>query len=696
MKMKKTILNSVKILVTTLISIFFLYSCTEEFDYGKSEHAVQTLEFSNVLQTSAMVSGAVITDNDASLFARGICYSTSNNPTVSGPKIDHSQATLNSFTCTLINLVPSTAYFARAYATNAYGTAYGEEVTFTTKAATVPILTATTEATLISQISASSGGIITNSGASNITSRGVCYSKTNTIPTILDTKTNNGTGIGEYTSSLTNLSPNTKYYIRAYATNGVGTAYSDVKSFTTTVAAIPVISSTTAATFISLATAISGGNVISESGATITSRGVCWSSTTSSPTLVNPKTVDGAGIGTFTSSLTNLAPGTTYYVRAYATNSVGTAYASAISFTTTAATIPTGVTTNAITSLSQTTATGGGNITNDGGASITARGICWSSSTSSPTIINSKTVDGSGIGMFTSLLTGLSSNTSYYVRAYATNSAGTTYGAYQIFKTSAATTPTGVSTSAISSVTQTTASSGGTISNDGGAAITSRGVCYSTFTSSPTIYDSTTSNGSGIGSFTSSLTGLSPNSTYYVRGYATNSAGTAYGTVISFSTLASALAVGQSYQGGKIAYIFQSGDSGYVSGETHGIIATSTDQSSAAQWGCSGTSITTNTALGTGQNNTTSIVNSCSASSIAARICTDLVAGAYSDWYLPSYFELQQLYTNKTVIGGFTNTNYWSSSQSSSTAAYSLNFSTGSAVNTSKTSAVYVRAIRKF
>lgn len=696
MKMKKTILNSVKILVTTLISIFFLYSCTEEFDYGKSEHAVQTLEFSNVLQTSAMVSGAVITDNDASLFARGICYSTSNNPTVSGPKIDHSQATLNSFTCTLINLVPSTTYFARAFATNGYGTAYGGEVTFRTQAATIPILTATTEATLISQISASSGGIISNSGASNITSRGVCYSKTNTIPTILDTKTNNGTGIGQYTSSLINLSSNTKYYIRAYATNGVGTAYGDVKSFTTTVAAIPVISSTTAATFISLATAISGGNVINESGASITSRGVCWSSTTSSPTLVNLKTVDGTGIGTFTSSLTNLAPGTTYYVRAYATNSVGTAYASAISFTTTAATIPTGVTTNAITSLSQTTATGGGNITNDGGASITARGICWSSSTSSPTIINSKTVDGSGIGMFTSLLTGLSSNTSYYVRAYATNSAGTTYGAYQIFKTSAATIPTGVSTSAISSVTQTTASSGGTVSNDGGAAITSRGVCYSTFTSSPTINDSKTSNGSGIGSFTSSLTGLSANSTYYVRAYATNSAGTSYGTVISFSTLASALAVGQSHQGGIIAYIFQSGDTGFISGETHGLITTTSNQSTGAQWGCSGTSINTNWNIGTGQNNTTSIVNGCSTSSTAARICNDLVSGGYSDWYLPSFNELEKMYSNRIAIGGFANTYYWSSSQYSTTTSLSIYFYTGGGYTSSKTDALYVRAIRKF
>mgnify|MGYP003604625135 CR=1 FL=1 len=694
--MKKAIINNVKILFTTLISILLLYSCTEEFDYGKSENAVKTLESSDILQTTAVVSGTVITDNGASLTARGICYSTSNNPTISGQKKPDTQATLGSFTCTLSNLSPSTMYFARAYATNSYGTAYGSEISFTTQAATIPIIASTTEPSFITQISASSGGLITNSGASNITSRGVCYSNTSTNPTIANSKTNDGTGIGQYTSSLTNLSPNTIYYIRAYATNGVGTAYGDAKSFRTSSATIPVVSSTTAASFITLTSAISGGNVTSESGATVTSRGVCWSNATSTPTTLNSKTVDGTGLGTFTSSLTSLAPGTTYYVRAYATNSVGTAYGPVISVRTLSATIPTGVTTNTISSITQTTATGGGNSTNDGGATITSKGVCWSNTTSSPTIANSKTVDGSGIGSFTSSLSGLTANTTYYVRAYATNSAGTSYGSVISFSTLPATIPTGVTTNSITSTTQTTASGGGSVSSDGGATITSRGICWSNTTSSPTIINSKTSDGSGIGSFTSSLSGLTANTTYYVRAYATNSAGTSYGPVTSFTTLASTLAIGQSYQGGIIAYIFQSGDSGYIAGQTHGLIATTSNQTTGSQWGCSGTSISTSLTFGTGQTNTTSIVNGCSTSSIAARICNDLVSGGYSDWYLPSYYELEKLYTNRTAIGGFSSTYYWSSSQIGTTTAYSLNFSTGAGVSTSKTGAVYVRAIRKF
>ena len=592
--MKKTIINNAKILFTTLISLLFLYGCTEEFDYGKSENAVKTIGSSDVLQTTAIVSGTVITDNGASLSARGICYSTNSNPTISDFKKPDSQATLGSFTCTLTSLSPSTTYFAKAYATNAYGTAYGSVITFTTQAATIPIIESTTAATAITQISAISGGNITNSGASNITSRGVCFSKTNTIPTITDTKTNDGTGIGQYSSSLTNLTPNTLYYIRAYATNGVGTAYGDVKSFTTTSATIPVVS-TAIATFITQTTAISGGSITNESGAAVTSRGVCWSNTTTSPTILNSKTVDGTGLGTFTSSLTGLSANTTYYVRAYATNSVGTAYGLALSVRTLSATIPTGVTTNTISSITQTTATGGGNSTNDGGATITSKGVCWSNTTSSPTIANSKTVDGSGIG-----------------------------------------------------------------------------------------------------SFTSSLSGLTANTTYYVRAYATNSVGTSYGSLMSFTTLAPALTVGQSYQGGIIAYIFQSGDSGYIAGQTHGLIATTSNQTTGSQWGCSGTSISTSLTFGAGQTNTVSIVNGCSTSSIAARICNDLVSGGYSDWYLPSYYELEKLYTNRTAIGGFSSTYYWSSSQIGTTTAYSLNFSTGSSLSTSKTSAIYVRAIREF
>lgn len=686
-----------KIILIIIIGFIVTISCTNEFDYGKLQNAVKTVASSNIAQTTADVSGNVITDNGANLSARGICYSTSNNPTISDTKKIFNTATLGIYTCTLDNLSPSTIYYARAYATNSYGTAYGASITFTTLVATVPIISSTTAANLVTATTAKTGGIITNSGASNVTSRGVCYSSTATIPTIANTKTNDGTGIGTFVSSLVGLTANTTYYIRAYATNGVGTAYGDVKSFSTTTATIPTGITTTTASTITQTSATSGGNISNDGGNSITSRGVCWSDTTTNPTILNSKSIDGTGVGAYLSNLTTLLPGTTYYVRAYATNNVGTAYGNTISFTTVAATIPIGITTNTLSLITQTTASGGGNINSDGGAAVTSRGVCWSNINSNPTISNTKTIDGSGTGAFSSSLTGLTSGTTYYVRAYATNSAGTAYGSMKSFTTQSATIPQGIITTTASSITQTTATSGGSITSDGGATITMKGVCWSSTTSTPTISNTNTNNGTGSTSFSSSLSSLTANTTYYIRAYALNSVGIGYGNTVTFTTLPN-LAIGQSYQGGIIAYIFVSGDSDYVAGQTHGLIATTSNQSTGAQWGCSGTSIAgTSTALGTGLANTTAIVNGCTSSISAAALCNNLSSGGYSDWYLPSRDELIKLYTNRASIGGFNNVSYWSSSQVGTTTAWSINFNTGTSSSTStKSTLMYVRAIRKF
>ena len=118
----------------------------------------------------------------------------------------------------------------------------------------------------------------------------------------------------------------------------------------------------------------------------------------------------------------------TYYVRAYATNSVGTAYGNEVSFTTINNTtqLPT-VTTSSVSNVTETSATCGGNVTSNGGSNVTARGVCWSTS-HNPTTSNSHTINGSDTGSFTSNITGLTAGTTYYVRAYATNSVGTAYG----------------------------------------------------------------------------------------------------------------------------------------------------------------------------------------------------------------------------------------------------------------------------
>ncbi len=149
----------------------------------------------------------------------------------------------------------------------------------------------------------------------------------------------------------------------------------------------------------------------------------------------------------------------------------------------------------------------------------------------------------------------------------------------------------------------------------------------------------------------------------------TNGCGSAVATRV-VTVNAASLTVGNSYGGGIVAYIYVSGDPGYVSGEVHGLIAAPNDQSTGIQWGCYGApSVTTSTALGTGAANTAAISTTCGAGT-AARLCDDLVLGGYSDWCLPSRDELEKLYLNQALIGGFSTamfSYYWSSTGSAET-----------------------------
>jgi hypothetical protein len=246
-------------------------------------------------------------------------------------------------------------------------------------------------------------------------------------------------------------------------------------------------------------------------------------------------------------------------------------------FSTTPAALPT-LTTAAVSNITNTTADSGGTITSDGGLEITARGVCWGTSVN-PAVGSNCTSDGTGKGSFTSAITGLTANTPYHVRAFATNSLGTGYGNDLTFVTLISNLPT-VITSPISSITATTAFSGGTVTSAGGSVLTAEGVCWNK-TGNPGLTDQCTDDGTDVGTFVSTLTGLTPNTPYHVRAYATNLAGTSFGNDLTFVTAAALM----STQGLTPEAVSTAADTAAAPGSTTWIAFTLPDVSS--DWGLS-------------------------------------------------------------------------------------------------------------
>lgn len=206
----------------------------------------------------------------------------------------------------------------------------------------------------------------------------------------------------------------------------------------------------------------------------------------------------------------------------------------------------------------------------------------------------------------------------------------------------------------------------------GVSVINARGVCYSNTNAIPNLSNPHTVNGSGFGVFQSYIHGLAVNTLYYVRAYATDGDGvTTYGSVITFTTLN--IVVGSTYQGGIVAYIFQFGETGYVIGETHGLIISIGNLSDSSQLaritgGGPYTADTARTALGGGFANTTGMLANLAHTSYSLfavnliKAYNDMLAGDFGDWFLPCWFELTAVWKNREILK-MSKLKYWSSSE---------------------------------
>ena len=374
--------------------------------------------------TSVSVSGATL---------NGLVNANSNSTTASfdyGTSISYGTNTASSpssitgtsntaIILALTGLGSNTLYNFRAKGVNALGTTNSSNLTFTTlsNAPTVGTASSVTASAFTANWTAPS-----NTGSASITYT-VDYSTDNTFSTGV-------TSISAISSSsqvVSALAAGTYYYrVKAVNAGGSSTYSATSSSISIAGASGPATVSTTAANSITSSSAVLGGNIASNGGNAVSDYGLVYSTTSNPPTTADNIYQIGTNdfSGAYSGTLSGLSPATTYYIAAYATNSNGTSYGSTSSFTT-LATTP-NVTTTTLSSITLNTANGGGTITSNGGASITAQGVCWNTA-GSPTVSDTKTTDGT-TSPFTSSITGLLPNTTYKIRAYATNSIGTSYG----------------------------------------------------------------------------------------------------------------------------------------------------------------------------------------------------------------------------------------------------------------------------
>jgi len=313
--------------------LVFCFSCTKTPDSptGNNKIMIGSTTTDSTSYFQIAVSTQVTDLGRNSIQQHGYCWGTETNPDI---RVNHSSlgplSVQGKFSDQITSLDPATKYYIRPYMTYTYGTIYGQQIAGTTKQVSKPDIT-TGSISNINYNSACVSVIVNSDGGRTVTKRGVCWNTTGN-PTLANCtgSTDNGPGIGSFTSLMTSLSETTLYYVCAYATNTEGTIYGDIRQLTTLQLFLPQVT-TSIVTNLTSNSATCGGNVTSDGNGNITVRGVCWN-TTGNPNLSNfmGKTQDGSGTGAFTSSITNLNTNVLYYVVAYATNEKGTIYGTEI------------------------------------------------------------------------------------------------------------------------------------------------------------------------------------------------------------------------------------------------------------------------------------------------------------------------------------------------------------------------------
>ncbi len=418
---------------------FFSYALSDRNNGQGNVKAFSTLEFrvatlstdtvKNIGITNALMGGEITYDGGKVVTERGLCFSQTKAPTIKDLKIPVGDGE-GKFAIVASQLKENTLYYVRAFAINSIGIAYGNERNFTTLDYRLVKLK-TNPASDIGMFLATLHGEVFDDGGGHIMERGFLMSLSPN-PSLSEMKfVSSQSVVGPMKTVVTELIENTTYYYRSFAKNEKGYSLGNIQSFTTLDIKFPEIV-TLPVTNISFTLANYEAEVKYDGGVPILERGFCFS-TQPNPTIQDNKYLVSGELGVFKLVMTELQPGTLYYVRSFAKNRKGLQYGNQVSFTTVAYTPP-NVMTQDVAQVTTQSAQANGQVSDEGNTPVTERGFCFGQNRN-PSVNDRKVDLGSGLGGFSYNFSGLSEGTTYYVRAYAINKKGIFYGEEKSFRT---------------------------------------------------------------------------------------------------------------------------------------------------------------------------------------------------------------------------------------------------------------------
>jgi hypothetical protein len=515
---------------------------------GASLPTLTTQGVTETTSTSAVFRGSITYKGNPEFTEAGFVYSTSQELKIEGGALEKGAKKLtasvsdNAFRAEPKDLQPNATYYVVAYAKNELGYGYGGEEMFSTGISKTQVTTSAPDP--IGSSTATLNATIVFAGNPEYSERGFCYSKTET-PTIADKHPVDGKS-DVYSLPVSNLSFRTKYYVRAYAIQSGVPEFGDIIDFTTPWVDAVV---TTSAPEVGANSVMLRGHVSSEGDPAYTERGFCYNKT-GNPTIANKYPEGGRGVGDFHKEISNLDYETTYYVKAYVLQNNTPVYGELQTFK--KSWKKADIETYAVTNIEADFATFNGKINDIGQPECSEHGFVYSSTRQIPTT-GDNLIRRTGYATAYSVnVDGLSSNTTYYVRAYAIQPGDPTpvYGGVQQFTTG---TPPQVETLPVTDVTRINsygqnlvfATFHGNVKNTGSPAYVEKGfVCKieDLAQNTPPLYEYDTvvtlpDSHTGIGPYQTVSQLLDPYDWYVVRAYVKTKSGKVYyGGVKQFDT----------------------------------------------------------------------------------------------------------------------------------------------------------------